>query len=266
MIELNNVSFSYESEELAVFKDITLQLPAGMTTLVGQNGTGKSTLLLLAGGRIRPTAGSVQVNGIDTSLMNDEESRNRLISFIYQNMEFETEEKIGALLDFVYEQGQNDDGNLVEDIIMNFELDSCLGKRFQENSKGDMQKISIAFSLLYGSPYIMMDEPIFALEDKWKEKILEYLEDFAHNRNKTLYFSIHELDLSLKYSDNALLFSKDHSIITGPSSEVLTRDYLEDAYQIPMELLYRRENLFREQLAKPPLPQELSGQRVKVID
>ena len=60
---------------------------------------------------------------------------------------------------------------------------------------------------LYGSPYIMMDEPVFALEHIWKERVLEYLKDYTRKHNETaVYFSLHELDLSRKYSDNALLF------------------------------------------------------------
>ncbi|MDA3957355.1 ATP-binding cassette domain-containing protein [Oceanispirochaeta sp.] len=266
MIKFKNVNFRYEDSDRPVFSDLNLNLPSGMTTLVGQNGTGKSTFLHLAGGRLIPDSGTVTVNDLDTDQMTDEESRNHLISFIYQNMEFETDEKIGDLLPFVFDQGSHEDDSIINEIVSALELTDCLGRKYQENSKGDMQKISIAFSLLFGSPYIMMDEPVFAMEHRWKEAILDYLKDYTQKNGNSLYYSIHELDLSLKYSDNAILFNKDHSLIMGPASNVLKREYLEEAYQVPMKLLYQRENLFREHLEKPVNINKLRGQDVKILD
>lgn len=265
-IELKNVSFNYEESESKVFTDINMSLPGGITTLVGQNGTGKSTFLLLAGGRLIPEKGEVFINGMDSRQITDEAVKNKLVSFIYQNMEFETDDTIESLLHYVYEQNNESADSPVKEIIKVFGLKDSLTKKFQENSKGDMQKICVAFSLLYGSPYIMMDEPVFALEHKWKETILEYISDFSRKRNVSVYYSIHELDLSQKYSDNALLFYKDHSISMGPSVSVLKNEFLEEAYQVPMNLLYQRESLFRDQLTKPVDPQSLTGQNVKVID
>ncbi len=265
-IVIKDLSFRYEEEKKNIFNRLSMSLPGGLTTLVGQNGTGKSTFLLLAGGRILPLEGSVSINGTDSRDISDESERNRLVSFIYQNMEFESEEATGDLLDYVSEQGDLTDGKLLQEIVDVFALRDCLGKRFQENSKGDMQKICIAFSLLYGSPYVMMDEPVFALDHSWKEKVLDYLKDFTRSHNRAVYFSLHELDLSRKYSDNALLFHKDSSIVLGPSAQVLEREYLEEAYQVPMELLYQRENLFRDHLMKPGDLADLSGQNVKVVE
>lgn len=265
-IELRNVSFAYEESESTVFNDLTLSLPGAVTTLVGQNGTGKSTFLLLAGGRLLPVSGDILINGMNTRTINDEDVRNKLVSIIYQNMEFETDDTIGSLLDFVHEQNNSRNDSMVAEIVQAFGLEESLGKKFQENSKGDMQKICIAFSLLYGSPYIVMDEPVFALEHKWKETILEYIKDFSRRFNTAIYYSIHELDLSKKYSDNSLLFHKDHSISMGPTSSVLSNKNLEEAYQVPMELLYQRESLFRDHLTRPVDTQVLSGKNVKVID
>jgi len=265
-IEFNNISFSYDDSKSSIFKNISIDLPGGMTTLVGQNGTGKSTFLLLAGGRLYPEKGTVCIDSKDSRDFIDEEDRNHLVSFIYQNMEFETEDNIASLLDFVFQQGALENASIISEIVKEFELEKTLNKKFQENSKGDMQKISIAFSLLYGSPYIMMDEPVFSLDNYWKEKILAYLKNYTESKGISLYYSIHELDLSQKYSDNALLFSKDSSILMGPAVETLTQKFLEEAYQVPMELLYKRENLFRAHLEAPADFSNLNDMKVKIIE
>src|SRR5512136_1530592 len=104
-IVFQGVSFRYPEGKDDVFTGLDLELPPGIVSLVGQNGTGKSTLLLLASGRLLPTEGRVLVRGTDTRELVDEQRRQALVSFVYQNMEFESEEPIGDLLAQVRDQG-----------------------------------------------------------------------------------------------------------------------------------------------------------------
>ncbi|MBB6478899.1 ABC transporter ATP-binding protein [Spirochaeta isovalerica] len=264
---LKNISFSYE-EGKPLFKDMSLDLPQGVVSLVGQNGTGKSTLLLLAGGRLLPEKGTVEILGRNSSELASEEERNSLVSFIYQNMEFETEETIGQLLSTIYEGGfhKKKDPSLLKTIIDVLELGSLLDKRTGEISKGEMQRTVIAFSILYGSSIIMMDEPVFALENNRKEVVLAYLNEYAAQYGVTIYYSIHEIDLSRKYSTSALLFTKEGQILSGPTREIMSKENLEKAYQVPMDMLYQRENLYRSHLLEDGLPKGLSGINTKVIE
>jgi len=265
-VVLDNISFAYEKDKI-IFNNMNLELPKGVVSLVGQNGTGKSTLLLLAGGRIHPLNGSVKIMGKDTRDIADENERNHLVSFVYQNMEFETEEKIGELLTVIYENGNHKNKNpqLIKTIIEVMELEKILEKRTGEISKGEMQRTVIAFSLLYGSKIIMMDEPVFALENNRKEIILAYLIEYAKLFDVSIYYSIHELDLSRKYSENALLFTKDGIILSGPTDELLKRDEIEKAYQVPLDMLHKRESLFRDHLLKGNID-ELKGLNAKVYE
>jgi len=267
-IEFQNVMYYYEEPDKPVFSNLSASLPGGVTSLVGQNGSGKSTLLLLAGGRFLPRSGRVLIDGIDTAGIKDEEERNRIASFVYQNMEFETEESIGDLLQLVFQSGNhhNENASLVNDLIREFELEAILDRPFHKTSKGEMQKINIAFSLLYGSKILIMDEPVFALENIWKDRILGFLHEYVKENEMNLYYSIHELDLSRKYSDNAVLFFKNGSISVGPTDAVLKKENVEEAYQVPLELLYQREELFRDHLLHPASPENLAGRNVKVVE
>lgn len=267
-VRLKKISFSYE-EEKPVFKDMSLDLPGGIVSLVGQNGTGKTTLLLLAGGRIPPASGSAEILGIDFRTINSEEKRNSLVSFIYQNMEFETEETVGVLLNHIFTNGYHKEKNpdLIKKLIEVLDLDPILARKTGEISKGEMQRTVIAFSLLYGSSIIMMDEPVFALENNKKEIVLAYLKEYSKQFNVSIYYSIHEIDLSIKYSDSALLFSKDGKILSGPTQEILQKDNIEKAYQVPMDMLYQREKLYRHHLLEKKCENvDLTGLNAKVYD
>ena len=177
-VVFESVRFRYDDGDEDIFAGLDLELPPGIVSLVGQNGTGKSTLLLLASGRLLPTEGRVLIRGIDTRSLRDEQDRQKLVSFVYQNMEFDTEEPIGRLLRVVKESGllRDDPADPVPELVEVFELQPLLGRRAQEVSKGELQRTILAFCLLYGSPLVAMDEPIFALEDRQKKKAMAYLE------------------------------------------------------------------------------------------
>ena len=262
-----DVVFQWAEGE-TLFTSLSLELPRGITALTGQNGSGKSTLMLLAGGRILPQSGEVILNGKSTDKYFDEEERNLAASFVYQNMEFETEEKAGSILEQVAEAGSLgiDSSSVYDELKTALELENILDRPLQNNSKGEMQRLICAFALLYGSPIIFMDEPFFAMEEKQREKALEYISHYIHRREASLFISLHELELSTKYSDNTLLFYKDDRMMLGKTDEVLTKKHIEEAYQLPMDLLHSKQVLYRENLAKPQtdLPEGLG--RVKTFE
>ncbi len=249
-----------------VFEHFSGSLPGGsLVCLVGQNGCGKSTFLMLASGRLSPDSGTVSLLGQNPAALGQEQ-KNLLASVIYQNVEFETEEKVSALLAQVYSSGnlkhsakavrsgtgstskvagKND---LLDEVIEVFELEKLLDRPLTHLSKGEMQHVILAFSLLYGSPAVFMDEPLFAMEERQKESALAYLKEFVKTTGTTVYISMHELDLTKKYADNVLLFYPGREMAFGTPEEILTAEDLEKAYQIPAEMLKNKESMTREQL------------------
>lgn len=240
-----------------VFDGVSADFPEGVISLVGENGTGKSTALLLAGARVFPNSGTVRIYGRDTDELRAaaydpsvEEERNRLVSFIYQNMEFETEETVGDIMEFVYENGFHDekDPSFLTLLRSELELDDCLNKQTQKLAKGQLQRSIIAFSFLYGSKIIMMDEPVFAVEEDRKDRIFGFVYEYASNKRWSVYYSAHNLELTQKYSDYLMLFDKEGQFEIGPTSELYTEQNIEEAFQYPYGLLHRKEHLFREML------------------
>ena len=269
-LEFNDVTFTYPAVEgdldengepivpKPVFEHFSATLPKGFVSFVGQNGCGKSTLMLLASGRLSPDNGTVTLLGKNPATLDDEQ-KNLLASVIYQNMEFETEDKVGELLSFVYQNGalkgnakpvRSTTGadSLLSEVIEVFELTSVLEHQLTKLSKGEIQRVLLAFGILYGSESLFMDEPLFALENYQKEAALAYLKEFVHKTGKSVYISMHALDLTKKYADTVLLFYSNRDMALGTSEEVLTRDEVEKAYGVPYAMLKDHENLSREYL------------------
>ena len=250
IITLNDISFTYPDEESPVFTDLDINLPPGITSIMGQNGAGKTTMLLIAAARLFPQRGVVKILGQNSRNLDSEAERNRYVSFVYQNMEFETEESIGELTEYIFQNGfhEKKERSLIKELTKAFEIDNLLGKQLQNLSKGEKQRAILVFCLLYGSKIIMMDEPIFALEDRQKRQTMEYLTEYAKTRGVHLLYSIHEIEISSKYSDNVILFYKNGSIGLGTTEKVLTDKNLEEAYELPRSMLYKKESLFRDNL------------------
>lgn len=266
-IDFNNVTFAYSAVEgdldsdgkqiipAPVFEHFTAQLPGGFTSLIGPNGSGKSTFLMLASGRLVPQEGSIHLFGKQIPLLN-EEQKNLLASVIYQNMEFETEEKVEQLLKFVYENGSlkakasaiKNGGDLYDEVVSVFELKNVMNRGLTKLSKGEIQRTLLAFSLLYGSKSIFMDEPLFAMEEPQKNSSLEYLRLFCEKTSVPVYISMHELDLSRRYAQNVMLFFPNRDITFGSPDEILVDEDLEKAYGFPASMLKNKEDMTREQL------------------
>ena len=273
-VEFRNVSFYYPRRDVEVhdevvraiehpdevtqvFSHVTADLPTGMMSVVGTNGIGKSTLLLLAGGRLMPHEGTIAIFGDDSAQFAEaaddpalEEKRNRLVSFVYQNMEFESEASVGELMEIVYENGFHleTSDQLIMDVRGALDLDGFLTLKTQQLAKGQLQRAIIAFSLLYGSRIIMMDEPVFALEEPQKDRAFGFLVEFSQEYSVPIYYSAHNLDLTEKYSEFMLLFSHTGSFTIGPTATLFTRELIEEAYQAPLDALHKRDNLYREML------------------
>ena len=208
-LPFNNVSFTYpplsdevEADENGqpilpkpIFDFFTATLPGGFTSLIGPNGSGKSTFMLLAAGRVKPQQGKVLLFEQDIANC-DEQVRGNLASFIYQNMEFEEDAPVGEMIKQVFQNGLHQNPSTIdtetfspkpdsflEEVISVFELANILDRKLTGISKGEIQRVLMAFSVLYGSKSIFMDEPMFAMEDSQKNKVMEYLKIYSKTKN-----------------------------------------------------------------------------------
>ena len=105
IIKFENVTFGYQDNQPVIFKNLDFSCPGGFVNLTGPNGVGKTTFLLLAGGRLLPQNGNIFIKNINTMDIESEEERNLLCSFVYQNMEFESDDEAETLLEYIFQNG-----------------------------------------------------------------------------------------------------------------------------------------------------------------
>ncbi len=237
-----DVVFGYTEEK--IFNKLNLKIPVGMTSLLGPNGSGKSTLLYLATGRILPESGSVHLWGKPTSEL-EVPVRDLLASMLYQNLEFDQEESIGELLEMVEAAGNLTGRGLIPTIIRELELETLLDRPTSKVSKGEMQRALLGFSLLYGSSVMALDEPVFALEEDHKLRVMAFVREFSKAHGLSVLSSLHELELSRDYFDYMLFLPAKEGPELGTTAEMFSREKLEKLFSAPFSSLKTRESFFR---------------------
>lgn len=217
-ISTNNLSIGYGST--IVQRDLSFSLNAGeMVCMLGPNGCGKSTLLRTLAGLQPALSGSFN---LQSSISNLQSSKDiALVLTERLSMDNTTVHDVVALGRYPYSSFL--DGLKKEDEVMiaksleqvGFEqstIDYTLSTFFNAHSDGEKQRILIAKALAQQTPIILLDEPTAHLDLPHRILILRLLRQLAHEQNKTILISTHELDLALALSDRILLMTPGKGI------------------------------------------------------
>ena len=186
MIKLENISFKYKKNTDYTLKDINLNIKNGeFISIIGENGTGKSTLAKIISGILLPSFGDVLINNINTKSKKDFINLRKNISIVFQNPENQIIfERVYEELKFTLENFKIDKNQLDLKIDNALKSVNMLDKKFENTSSlslGEKQKIIIAEALSLNTDIIVLDEPTAMLDPNSKKQILNLLNDLKNN-------------------------------------------------------------------------------------
>lgn len=239
MIEIKNLSFSYNKNK-RVLKDINLSIKEGTTyILLGPNGVGKSTLIKCLLGLLKPQEGEILFDHKNIKELSHKEKA-QYLSFVPQLIEgndLTVDEYImlGRLPHFAIYPHQ-EDYQKVNEIIDRFNLGDIKERITSEISGGERQKAAIARSLIQDSKVIIFDEPTSNLDIKSQLEILNILKDITKKQNKASLISMHDINLALSLGDK-FIFLKDETIYQICSKEEISEELLKSVYQTKIKLI-----------------------------
>lgn len=160
MIEINNLTYSYGKGKKSVYTNFNLSFEeGGIYGLLGKNGTGKTTLLYLISGLIRPQQGEVLFNGINTARREVETLQQLFIvpeEFTLPNIPLKTYVQINSVF---YPRFSME---TLYKALIDFELDDNI--HLKELSMGQKKKAFMSFALAANTPLLLMDEPSNGLD------------------------------------------------------------------------------------------------------
>ena len=229
----NCVSYTYPDQPLPAVRDLSLAIaPGEKVALVGANGSGKSTLIRLLTGLLRPTSGTITLDGRPLQEW-DEATVRRRIGIIFQDFnrykltlgenigagnvdQFGNREAWQAALD------RTGFSNMLDDMPLGF--DTVLGRKFsgsQELSGGQWQKVALARAFMQSqADIVLLDEPTSALDAESEARVFERLRNARGGQS--LILVTHRLSTA-RLADRIVLLDRGQILEEGSHEDLLAR-------------------------------------------
>lgn len=242
LTKLDDISFSYSSENREVLKSLSLELEkGGITTILGPNGVGKTTLLYIILGWIKIRKGAIIHKGRNLEDFSRKEM-GRLIGLVPQNEHISFEYSLleyvllgrAPHLNSLQSPGENDIRIGLE-ALGKVGLAEYSDKSVLHLSGGEKQLVLLARSLAQEPELLLLDEPMSNLDLANKIRIIKILKSLKKG-GVTILLTSHEPEIAASLSDSVILMGSDFSILQGHVDDILTKDNLSRIYNIPIEI------------------------------
>ena len=213
------------SSEFAAVSDVSLSVARGQTLgIVGESGSGKSTLLRMVLGLIRPTSGSITIDGQDIGTLprrNEKEFR-RKVQPIFQNpaSSFNPRQSIGAILRAPLEVHGIGDRKSRRDrvaaLLEQVGLPADYAMRHPHQlSGGQKQRVAIARAIILEPAIVLADEPTSALDVSVQAQVLELFREIRETMDLTSIFVSHNLAVIRQVSDTVAVMRLGRIVEAG---------------------------------------------------
>ncbi|OYD08946.1 ABC transporter ATP-binding protein [Paludifilum halophilum] len=186
MIRLQGVSKRYLRKKALM--DVDLQLPTGkIIGVIGENGSGKSTMLKLISGLVRPSSGTVTVDGEKV-----DRRTARKVSYLSELDTYYPFFTVQETIDYYASQFADFDGETSKEILSFMGVDPA--QKVKHLSKGYRSRVKILLVLSRKVPYILMDEPLSGLDPMVRDSIIKGLISFVDLEKQTVVLTTHEVN------------------------------------------------------------------------
>ena len=223
-IELLQLTKHYKrgQEVIRALDGVTLSLARGeFVAVVGRSGSGKTTMLDLMGLLLRPTSGSITIDGVDAGRLSDSDRahmRARKIGFVFQEYNLLPTLNVveNVMLPLRYTSGNKDGRERAMQLLDWVELGDRVKHRPGELSGGQQQRVAIARSMINRPSLILLDEPTGAVDTETADQLVALLHRINKDEGVTIVVVTHDLDLAAQARRRIRL--KDGKVIADEAS------------------------------------------------
>ncbi|AFN74346.1 Copper-transport ATP-binding protein NosF [Melioribacter roseus P3M-2] len=214
MIQLNKVTKRYG--RVAALKEVSLHIGKGSVTyLVGPNAAGKSTLIKILLGLVRPSGGSISIAGIE---LNGSYDYKKMIGYMPQIASFPDNLNVGEIFDMLKEI-RNEKELTDTELIEKFGIEKDFNKKLKHLSGGTKQKVNAALAFAFDPEILILDEPTAGL-DPYASSILKQKIKDENGKGKTVVFTSHILKDLEELASNIVFLLNGAVVYSGNISEL----------------------------------------------
>lgn len=235
MLKVRNLYCGYDGKD--VIKDFNIDITRGQNvSIVGPNGCGKSTLLKAMVSLI-DYKGNIFLDGKEVKSIKRKElakkvalmSQNSQIYFPYTVYETVALGRY-AHIDGVFARLSKKDEEIILNCLSNVGILDLKDKLINELSGGQLQRVYLARVFAQEPDVILLDEPTNHLDLKCQIEILEHINKWTKENQKTVIGVLHDLNLVQMFSDDVIMLSEGYIVSKGKTKDVLSEDKLEEVY------------------------------------
>ncbi|WP_027632063.1 ABC transporter ATP-binding protein [Clostridium hydrogeniformans] len=241
-IETKNLDIAYE--DTLIVKELNMQIPKGkITSIIGANGCGKSTILKAVGRILKPKKGIVHLSGQDISKLPTKEIAKKM-AILPQTPTAPSGLTVSELVAYGRFPHQKGFGNLTEEDkeIVKWALSVTKLSEFERRevdtlSGGQRQRVWIAMALAQQTDLILLDEPTTYLDLAHQLEVLKLLYELNRKQTCTIVMVLHDLNLAARFSDYIIAIQKGSIIKHGTPELVMTPEVLKKTFNINADVV-----------------------------
>jgi iron complex transport system ATP-binding protein len=235
------VSVGYGARSVIDGLDVVIP-PGVITTIIGPNGCGKSTLLRTLSRLLRPTSGTVVLDGEDIAALKTRDVAKKLGLLPQAPVAPE-----GLTVSDLVARGRHphqswlrqwssDDADVVRRALAMTGVADLADRPVDSLSGGQRQRVWISMTLAQGTDLLLLDEPTTYLDLAHAVDVLDLVDDL-HESGRTVVMVLHDLNLATRYSDNLVVMRDGAILAQGHPREVITADLLHEAFGLRAKVI-----------------------------
>lgn len=239
VIKIEDVTIAYQNQ--TVLEKVNLNIEKGViTTFLGTNGSGKTSLMSSINGTIKPVHGNIYIDGRNIAKLKTK-SLAKIVATVpqiynsYFNFSVFDMVLLGRSPHIGY-MPKKEDTEKVEEAICHIGIEYLKNKDFNKLSGGEKQLVMIARAIAQDTEVILLDEPTSYLDLKNQLKVLRMVKDINSLKKVTCIMTLHDPNHALMYSDKIVLFN-NRTVETGSIDSMINSKNILDVYDVKAEII-----------------------------
>lgn len=238
-LAVSHLTFGYEKGSM-ILDDVSFSIKSGeITTLIGANGCGKSTLFHLLTGRLKPNSGEVLLDNINIESIKRRDFSKR-IAVVHQYNTAPDDLTVRKLVEMgrtpyrnilSYGQSQSD-GQAVNSALEITDTLKYAERMISSLSGGQKQRVWLALALAQSPEILLLDEITTYLDIHYQYEILNLIRKLNSEQKLTVIMVLHDINQAIEYSDNAIIMKDGRVLASGTADKVIIKENLDVAFRV----------------------------------